>query len=508
MRTKKAFWNIVSSMLFLVINTICGLITPRLILRSFGSDYNGVISSATQFLSMISVLTLGIAGPTRVALYQSLAKEDNNGTSRIVKATRLYMQKVGLAVIVYAVILMVVFPIFAKTTISKGEIALLIGIVSISSFAQYFFAVTNQTLLSADQSEYISNVINIIKVVGNTVLTAFLIYIGASIFAVKLGSSIIFFLCPLALNIYVKHHYSLDNRCEPDYTAIKGRSAAVYHSVANIIHDNTDIVLLTVFTDIKMVSVYTVYNLVANGLRNLMRVFTNSLESPFGSMWAKKETERLEYNFRIYEFGIYFFATVVFSTAYVLITPFIKRYTAGVTDANYVLPFFAFLVITSECIFCIRQPYLTMVQATGNYEATKKDAIAEAIINILTSVILINIIGINGVLVGTIVANLYRTVRYAYFTDKHIITRGMSVVVRRVIWCVLAIFINTFTGSFIEKVIAFNEGWIGWLIEAIIVGVTSLIITIIASVLFYRGDIKDFANVILRMIKRNKKRNL
>ena len=400
MRTKKAFWNIVSSMLFLIINTICGLITPRLILASFGSDYNGIISSATQYLSMINLLTLGIAGPTRVALYNTLAKEDKLGTSRIVKATKIYMQKVGLAVIAYAIILMIVVPLFAKTSISKRDVALLIGIVSISSFAQYFFAITYQTLLSADQSEYISNVINIIKVVVNTVLIAVLIYFNASIFVVKLGSSIIFFICPVALNIFVKKHYSLNDKCDPDNSAIKGRSAAVYHSVANIIHDNTDIVLLTLFSDIKTVSVYTVYNLVASGLRNLMRVFTSSLESPFGSMWAKCEKERLEYNFRIYEFGIYFFASIVFSTSYIMIIPFVSRYTVGVNDTNYILPIFAFLVITSELIFCIRQPYLTMVQATGNYEATKKDAIAEAVINIVASIILINLIGINGVIIG------------------------------------------------------------------------------------------------------------
>ena len=500
MRTKKAFWNIVSSMLFLIINTICGLITPRLILASFGSDYNGIISSATQYLSMINLLTLGIAGPTRVALYNTLAKEDKLGTSRIVKATKIYMQKVGLAVIAYAIILMIVVPLFAKTSISKRDVALLIGIVSISSFAQYFFAITYQTLLSADQSEYISNVINIIKVVVNTVLIAVLIYFNASIFVVKLGSSIIFFICPVALNIFVKKHYSLNDKCDPDNSAIKGRSAAVYHSVANIIHDNTDIVLLTLFSDIKTVSVYTVYNLVASGLRNLMRVFTSSLESPFGSMWAKCEKERLEYNFRIYEFGIYFFASIVFSTSYIMIIPFVSRYTVGVNDTNYILPIFAFLVITSELIFCIRQPYLTMVQATGNYEATKKDAIAEAVINIVASIILINLIGINGVIIGTIIANIYRTVRYAYFTDKNIISRGILVFIKRIIWCASAVVINIWLSSLLNKLIVFSENWFGWIVQGVLVLIISLIITLLLSICIYRNEVSSFFKVIKRMI--------
>ena len=87
MRKRKAFLNMSSSLIYQVVAIICGLITPRLILATFGSTYNGVISSATQFLGMINVLTLGITGSTRVALYKTLANNDTYGTSRLIKAT-------------------------------------------------------------------------------------------------------------------------------------------------------------------------------------------------------------------------------------------------------------------------------------------------------------------------------------------------------------------------------------------------------------------------------------
>ena len=43
MRTRKAFYNVTLTMTYQVISIICGLITPRLILRTFGSTYNGVV---------------------------------------------------------------------------------------------------------------------------------------------------------------------------------------------------------------------------------------------------------------------------------------------------------------------------------------------------------------------------------------------------------------------------------------------------------------------------------
>ena len=64
MRTKKAFRNMVAATVYQVVAIICGLITPRLVLANFGSTYNGVVNSATQFLSMIHILTLGITGAT------------------------------------------------------------------------------------------------------------------------------------------------------------------------------------------------------------------------------------------------------------------------------------------------------------------------------------------------------------------------------------------------------------------------------------------------------------
>ena len=70
MRTKKAFYNTVSGILYQFVAIICAFVLPRLILSSFGSSYNGIVSSINQFLSWISVLSAGIGGVTRAALYK------------------------------------------------------------------------------------------------------------------------------------------------------------------------------------------------------------------------------------------------------------------------------------------------------------------------------------------------------------------------------------------------------------------------------------------------------
>ncbi len=507
MRIEKAFKNIVFSAIYQVVSIACGLIVPRLILQTFGSTYNGVINSASQFLDMISILTLGITGATKVAFYKTLGNGDELGTSRIYKATKVYMSKVALGVIAYAVLLCVVYPLISHNDLSKLQTAAIIVIVSIGTFAQYFFGITSEALLQSDQSNFIIHSLNIIKLLVNLVVTIVLIKLGRSIFEVKLGSSIIYFITPLVMNLYVKKKYHIDNKCEPDNSAIKERGAAAFHSIANIIHDRVDLVLLTLFADAKIISVYTVYYLVVGKIKQVMQIFTSGVEAAFGNMWARGEMESLKRNFRAYEYVMFTFAAIVFSCVGLLILPFIKRYTSGVTDVEYIRPLLAILITVAESFHCIRQPYLMLVQAAGFYRETKNGAMAEALLNLAVSLVLINLIGIEGVILGTLAANLFRTCQYAAFVSKHILERSIKEIVLRFIWLVLTGAVIIFVSLFAEDRIAFSEGWMGWIAEGFVVFGIAAAITAVSSLLFYGNDVKYLISVVKRMLRRRSRRS-
>lgn len=501
MRTKKAMLNMTTSMIYQIVAIICGLITPRLILVTFGSTYNGVVSSATQYLSMINILNIGITGVTRVALYKTLATNDTFGTSRIMKATNNYMRKVAMCLIAYAVALSVLYPFFSHNELSNLQCTTLILIVSIGTFAQYFFGLSNQTLLQAAQSSYVTYILDICKTIINTICVAILIHLGSSIYVVKLGSSIIFFITPLIMHLYVRKKFNLTSKCEPDDAAIKNRGAAAFHTVANIIHNDTDLVLLTLFADAKLISVYTVYYLVVGKVKSLMQVFTSGMEAAFGDMWVKKEIDTLQKRFRTYEYMLYSFTAIVFSCVAVLLIPFIQVYTSGVTDVEYVRIPLAMLITAAEGMYCIRQPYLTLVYATGSYEETKNGALIEALLNLGISIVLLWAIGIEGVIIGTLVANVFRTIQFAVYISKHILNRSISNVVYRFIWFLGCLFTVGVITSLLNNVMVFPVTWLGWIINAIVVLAISIVVTGIASLLFYRDDFMDLMGVLLRAIK-------
>lgn len=500
MRAKKAMKNMVAAMIYQVVAIICGLITPRLILSTFGSSYNGVVSSATQFLSMISILTLGITGSTRVALYRTLANNDVLATSRIMKATKQYMRKVALCVIAYAAILCVVYPFVAHNELTHMQNAALIAIVSIGTFAQYFFGISNQTLLKADQAGYVTYALDIFKTIANTILVAILIYAGGSIYTVKLGSSIVFLVTPAIMNAYVKKKYSLISNCEPSKEGLAQRGAVAVHSIANMVHDNAPLVVLTLFTDAKIISVYTVYYLVIGKIKSLLHIVTTGMEAAFANMWVKEEYDTLKRNFSGFEHVIYTFTAIVFSCVAMLILPFIARYTQGINDVQYVRMDMAVLVTVAEAVFCIRQPYLILVYATGNYNATKKGAVVEAIINIVVSFSLTPFIGVTGVVIGTLVANGFRTLQYMMFVSKQILKTGYQHSIKRVLWVGGTILLVCGISAVIKPMLTVSLDWIGWIIQAVVVFVIACAVTLISSIVFYKKDMKMVLSLAKKLV--------
>lgn len=500
MKYKKTYYNIITKIIYQIVALVTGLITPRLILQSFGSTYNGAISSISQFLSMISVLTIGIAGAMRVELYKSFAQDDLVGTSKIVKATDTFFKKVGKTLVIYTLLLTILFPIILKDQIPCVDSMLLVVILSLSTFGVYYFGQTYFLFLQADQSEYITTIGHIIVNIVNMVIVVFMVKAQFNIFAVKLACSCLPVIYPIVVSKYVKHKYKLITDIDADLSLLGQRKDAMFHSIANIVHDNTDIILLTLFTDTKIISVYTVYYSIVRNVKQLFQNFTTGLEAAFGVLWAGNQKSIFKKNFEIYEFLSFSFSSVIFTCVGLLILPFIELYTKGINDVNYIRMTFAILVTITEAVFCIRQPYVTIVQAAGKYKETKKGAFWEAIINLLVSLILVNVIGLNGVILGTLVSNIFRTCQYAYYSYKHLLQRSIAFFVKSIIIHMLNTTVIIVIFNAILQCMTINTWW-EWIVESCVCFFISLAVTLFNAFIFNRKYLIASFGVIRKMIK-------
>lgn len=421
MRKKRLARNTITSFLFQVTTIICGFIVPRLILVTFGSEVNGLVNSITQFLSIISFLEFGVGAVVQSALYKPLADGDNNKISQILVSANKFFRKLAQILFVYVAVLIAVYPLIAKQNFGHMYSALLIAAMSISYFAQYYFGVVDRLLLTADQRGYIQYTAQTITLILNTVACYIEIKCGASIHIVKLTTSLVFLLRPIYLRWIVNRKYSIDRQATYEDEPIQQKWNGVVQHIAAVVLDGTDSIVLTLFASLSAVSIYSVYHMVLNGIKQLLISMTNGIQALLGELWAKKELDELNNSFGWVEWALHTGVTFVFCCTGVLILPFVKVYTYGVDDANYLQPLFACLITLAQAGHCLRLPYNIMILAAGHYKQTQQNYIVAAVLNIGISIIAVWKWGLVGVAIGTLVAMVYQTIWMAVYNSKNII---------------------------------------------------------------------------------------
>lgn len=506
MRSKKALLNIIFSLMQQIVTVTCGFIVPKLIITKFGSDVNGLISSITQFLAYISLLEAGFGPVVKATLYKPIAKKDKNQIENILKSAEKFFRIIALIFLIYLIILSMIYPAIVSDKFTYIYTMSLVIIISISTLAEYFFGMTYRLYLQAEQKTYIISIIQIIGYILNTVAIVILIKANTSIHVVKLASGLIFVLRPIIQNIYVKNKYKINLKKADKNYELKQKWDGLAQHIAAVVHNNTDIAILTFLAPIKEVSVYSVYYLVVKGVKSIIQAFTGGIDASFGDMIAKGEKEQLNKSFKIYELFYYTIITIAYVCTLILIVPFIKVYTLGITDANYIRPLFGYLIVLAEFIWAIRLPYSSITLAAGHFKETKNGAWLEAISNIIISVILVWKYGIVGVAIGTLTAMIIRTVEFIYHTNRYILIRKQSNSLKMLVIIMLEVLII----FGLIKVLPTIEitTYISWIMYACMVAVISIVVILTINLIIYKNEMKQILSIIKNILltKNNEKK--
>lgn len=500
-RGKKALYNSLFSLGLQFISLVCGLILPRLILSNYGSAYNGITSSITHFISCVSLMKAGLGGVTRAALYKPLAEKDDLAVSEVLYESELYIRKIAKIFLFGVFVFAAIYPIWTKGEFSWFFSFSLILIISLTTFINYYFCYVRSVLLEADQKIRIWSISEIASVVLNTILAAILIKLGATIHVVKLGSAITFLITPLILYWYTNKHYTIIKNAKPKVSRIDQRWDAFGHELSDFVNGNIDVMLITIFLNMKEVSVYTVYAYVATAIRRIVLDSVSGFNAAFGNMYAENNYDVMRENLNLYELILFSITTIIYSVAAVMITPFVMFYTSGVTDVNYERTVFGILLIFSNIFNCFRVPYNSVAQAAGHFKDTKKFAYIETLLNIVVSIIFVVKFGIIGVTIGTLVAAIYRATIFAFYLSKKIIPRSNMHYIKHVTVSIFLMFLVLVIGN---RIITNVSSVTVWVYKAIIMTIISSILVLFSDILFWKNDCMIFTKKLLSALKLRK----
>ena len=121
--------------------------------------------------------------------------------------------------------------------------------------------------MTADQKTYVISTASIVYTILNTLIVVILSTLRVDILLLRIVALISIFARSLILYIYIKIHYKfIDYKVAPDNSAMDKRWSALYLQVVQTVQNASPAVLTTLFSTLKMVSVYSVYNMVLAGI--------------------------------------------------------------------------------------------------------------------------------------------------------------------------------------------------------------------------------------------------
>ena len=498
MRNRKLAWNTITALTYQATAVLCGFILPRAILNRFGSDVNGLINSIAQFLQMIAFLELGVGAVVQSALYRPLAEGNTRKVSEVIASGTGFFRKLAAILVLYVAGLLVFFPMFVDNKYGFTYDATLILSMSISYFAQYYFGIMDGLLLKADQKAYIINVIDTVTLVINTAFCYCLLHWGFSIQVVKLATAVIFLSRPVLVRIYIRKHYQIDRKCKYTKDPIEQKWNGVAQHVAAIVLDSTDMVVLSVFSDMYAVSIYSVYLIVVSGIKNLVLSCLSGIGALFGELWAKQERKELNSYFGYTEWIVHTLALFVWCCTYKLIVPFVLIYTEHMTDVDYNVPVFAALICIAYALYCLRLPFNSMILAAGHYKNTQGIYIVGAVLNLTLSILAVNRWGLIGVAVGTIAAMLYQLLHMGYYVIKQLGVHSFGRTFKQCAFDIFAVVLVLCATSIISET---EASWLGWILLAVKHAVVIAVCVLGANFVCYN---KKFMGILHKITKKKR----
>lgn len=490
-RKRKLLLNTGTGLLKQLVTVICGFILPRYMLLYYGSSVNGLISSIAHFLSFISLLDMGVGAVVQANLYKPLAEKDNAQISRIVKSSERFFRRLAYIFIGYIIVLCFVFP--RMVDFDTWYTVSLLLIIAISTIAQYLLGMTYELLLNADQKSYIQLSMQIGTIVLNTVFAVILMRMGAPVHVVKLMTATVFVLRPLGQILYVHKHYDLNKKIELIGEPIKQKWNGFSQHFASVVCQNIDVAVLTLFSSLKNVSIYSVYYNVTNGVEQIIMTAATGLESLFGNMIANGENDKLLSTFSAVEWMTHAGVTAVFTIAGITIVPFVSVYTRGITDANYIVPLFGMLLVMAYGVQCLRIPYFRIIKAAGHFKETQNGAYISAGLNIVITISLVFKYGLVGAAIGTLVAMFYHTCYFVWYLRKHILGRSAKHFVGYILTDALVAASSYFiTNQFSTVCISYYS----WIILATKVAAVVLVVSCSVNLIIYRTQMKSMLRLL------------
>ncbi len=469
-RTKNAARNIFFGVVYKA-TTILGPFAVRTVmLYVMGSEYVGLNSLFTSILSFLSLAELGVGNALVYSMYKPIARDDDDTICALLNLYRKLYRYIGCIILVVGIGLIP----FLKYLVKDGcpadvNLYVLYLIYVFDTVISYWMFAYKQSLLTAFQrSDIISKRSMVLQiamyVVQVIVLLAFhnyylyIIWLPVSTIATNLANAVI-------VNRMFPRYQCRGQVSKELERSIRRKVLALFGTKANaIVMHSTDNVVISAFLGLTMVGKYGNYYYIMNAIVGVMTIIYSSFTAGLGN---SLETESEEKNYR--DFNVLTFLNawlVIFCSVSLLCLyqPFMKIW---VQDESLMFGMdIVILLVVYFYVYQIRRITLTYKDAGGVWWEDRLRPYAVMITNLVGNIIMVQFIGLFGVILSTIISMLislpwenYTVFRYLFdmsakkYYIKLAVYTGAAVLLCAVTWLACAWLPDGILGLVVRAVI-------------------------------------------------------
>lgn len=508
-RTQKSLRNAKVALFFSALTFALGFFSRKILLEALGSDVIGLYTTAYNLCGFLNLAELGITSAVAFSLYKPLFDDDRGAITEIVSIQGWLFRYVGLFMTIGAVILISLFPIFfneEKTNLPMWYSYATFGIVFLSQVLGYFFCY-QQTLLSADQKEYVIT----FAFQGGRVLKMALQILGIGIFCLGYEYMLLIELLSGVMTLVivmwsVKKQYpwldsdiSQGRKLLNNYPIIITKiKQMVVHKICFSIVDKVSPIIVYGLISLSVVTIYGNYMMIITNIGILIGSCFNGVTASIGNLASEGNDKRAEDFFRSCLALRFWLVSICCYCFYHLANPFMELWVG----ADYLFDNQVLIMLTMYTFVAFSITIDPFICAYGLYQDIWASAI-HLVLNIGLSVLLGTIYGVTGIVLGVTISEL---LVYGFWKPYFLYVKGFKAspikILPSAIIALGLIVISWSAADYILEMVSLSLGSWGELVCSgiIILGIYGSLCSILFIV-----TIKNYRELLARIIHIRKK---
>lgn len=377
-------------------------IQNRYFIEYMGMETLGIMKLFTQFLAYINIIEMGLGSASTFSLYKPLVNKNYKEVSIIINTIENIYKKIAILILILGVLCLPIIPYFMKASSFSNKIYFYWILYVFNTALTYLF-VKYIILFTANQEFLYVKLIQAIS--------KFLFQFLQIIFIIKYQSFFIFIILLIMDNLiqwlffkihYKKKYYYLTKTKEKFNGIKKDIKNLFWHKIGGLIVFNTDLILISKFTSLKIVGIYASYQMIIQILRTIVNILTDVFSPKIGKFIAENDNLEIYNKFKIFNIFYCFIATVFTYCTYILINKFIILWLGN----DVILNRFTIKLICINLWIILFRGILDKFKEGFGFFDDINSPILESSINLIMSIILGIKLGLNGVILGTIFSNI------------------------------------------------------------------------------------------------------